>query len=186
VNTTLEDGRRVTLAVETGYPSTGRITVRIIHSDGGPWTLRLRMPRWTDAAGGYAQHTQDWRPGDAVTLDLDMTPRQVLPHPRVDALRASVAFQRGPLVYCLEQADQPGLNLADVAATAEAVDRGGVLEVPGVVRESGSQLYRTAPMSDPGRPVTLMAMPYHAWGNRVPGVMRVWVPLADRHDRPNA
>jgi DUF1680 family protein len=186
VNTILADGRRVAFAVETGYPSAGRITVRIVRSDGGPWTLRLRVPRWTDPDAGYARHTRDWRPGDAVTLDLDMTPRQVFPHPRVDALRGSAAFQRGPLIYCLEQADQPDVNLSDVAAVGDAVDRGGVLEIPGVVHEPGSQLYRTRPStSDPERPVTLVAMPYHAWGNRVPGAMRVWVPLAAHRDRPS-
>ena len=40
-------------------------------------------------------------------LRLDVTPRWTRPDPRVDALRGCVAIERGPLVYCLEQTDQP-------------------------------------------------------------------------------
>jgi len=86
-------------------------------------------------------------------------------------------------VHCLEQADQPqGAALADVAVRAGAAPRavGDVLEVPGVVRTPAAwdgELYRAQdPPADPGRPVTLVARPYHQWGNRTVDAMRVWVP----------
>ena len=30
--------------------------------------------------------------------------------------------------------------------------------------------------------MTLAAVPYHAWGNRVVGAMRVWIPRVDAAD----
>ena len=202
VAATLAGGRRVAFAVDTDYPSSGRITVRITGTDGGAWRLALRVPQWSAqttvtidgtarAAApddrGYAVVERDWRPGDSVTLDLDMTPRMVRPHPRIDAVRGSVAFLRGPLVYCFEQIDQPaGADLADVAVDARGVPHvaGDVLEVPGIQRTPaawGGSLYRDDdPAPEPGRQVTLIATPYHRWANRTVDAMRIWVPLEHR------
>ena len=47
-------------------------------------------------------------------LRLEMTPRWTYPDPRVDAVRGCVAIERGPLVYCFEQTDQPA-TLDEVA-----------------------------------------------------------------------
>jgi DUF1680 family protein len=104
---------------------------------------------------------------------------------------------RGPLLYCLEGADHPGLDLRDLvlpcgaALTAgyEAGLLGGVVALHGQARlsppaagwegEDGqSHLYRTAaaPLAaDPGATVPLTAIPYYAWANREPGAMQVWV-----------
>ena len=37
---------------------------------------------------------------------------------------------------------------------------------------------RSAATTDDGRPVTLEAVPYHAWANRRVEAMRVWIPEA--------
>ncbi|MEU7746165.1 beta-L-arabinofuranosidase domain-containing protein [Nonomuraea sp. NPDC049158] len=133
------------LRVETGYPWSGGVRVRVL--SGGSGRISLRVPAWakgatlaygpagpdggagSDAGGsdishmsgsrevepGYAVVAGDWRPGDEIRLDLPMAPRWTFPDRRVDALRGSVAVERGPLVYCAESvADEP--PLADVAA----------------------------------------------------------------------
>ncbi len=49
-------------------------------------------------------------------MHLDVTPRWTYPDRRVDAVRGCVAIERGPLVYCFEQADQlGGAHLDDLA-----------------------------------------------------------------------
>jgi DUF1680 family protein len=126
-----------------------------------------------------------------VTLDLDMTPRVVEPHPRIDAIRGCVALERGPLVYCLEQVDQEaGVDLADVAVpatpaprVAHRVDLLGdttVLELDGAVRTPatwGGRAYRpVTAAADDYRPTGLIAVPYHQWANRQVAAMRVWIP----------
>ncbi|MFD5947671.1 hypothetical protein ACFWAZ_10370 [Streptomyces collinus] len=51
--------------------------------------------------------TRAFRPGDEFRLELPVRPRWVTADPRVDAVRGTVAVQRGPLVYCAESVDRP-------------------------------------------------------------------------------
>jgi len=194
------------LRVETDYPWDGRVKATVEETDGATWQLALRVPGWCEGAslqvngqaveaatsgGTYAAVKRAWQVGDVVELDLPMEPRLTAPNPRVDAIRGSLAIERGPLVYCLEQVDQePDLNLLDVRIAPEASLQatrhehllGGVvaIEASGVVVDIGvwqDALYRPAPTENlPQREVTLTAVPYHAWANRGPGSMRVWVP----------
>ena len=104
-----------------------------------------------------------------------MPPRLTRPDERIDAVRGCVAIERGPLVYCLEQVDQPPGALVDQVRIDDgpltAADRPGLLggitvvEAPGRVPASGAA-------------VTLRAVPYFMWANRGLGTMRVWIPLA--------
>src|SRR4029077_1628203 len=111
---------------------------------------------------------------------------------REDAGR--VAVERGPLVYCIESPDQPGLtSLFDVelASPAEAFREelrgdmlGGVtvLRHRGVVAEkplADEPLYRVAAQQGrtPVKPLELTLIPYYAWANRGLTAMEVWIPL---------
>ena len=92
---------------------------------GGPHgrtTRRWRGPTADGDAGSRGARrltrTAVWRAGDRVVLDLPMQPRLTVPDPRIDAVRGSVAIERGPVVYCVETADLPaGVELEDVAST---------------------------------------------------------------------
>ncbi|WP_182907415.1 glycoside hydrolase family 127 protein [Microbispora sp. H13382] len=202
---TTPDGRRVEM--RTDYPWQGRVELAVTSEADAPWTLALRVPAWCAAytvsvdgepvrapvRDGYVRLTRAWRPGATVVLDLDMPVRQVAAHPRVDAVRGCVALARGPLVYCLEQADlPPGTVLEDVrldpAAPAVPItpgDREDLPDVPvvltarGLVADAGDSLYTAGPRRErTGAPLTLTAVPYFLWGNRSEGPMRVWIPVA--------
>lgn len=200
-------GRAVKLDMEADYPWSGDVKLTVGESDGQPWTLRLRIPDWARSAKlevngtpvtvepgtEYAAIDRTWQSGDVVTLSLEMTPELLAAHPRVDPTRASVALRRGPLVYCLEQADQSAdVDVQDVAVKPDSKLApvwqpdllGGVtvIEVDGVSLDTSAwdnALYRPLDSLTPaqGRAVKLTAIPYYAWANRGPGVMRVWVPL---------
>src|SRR5690606_8167467 len=116
------DGGTVALSVATEYPWAGTVSFTVTETPSRPWELALRVPAWSEATSvsvngedlpvdsgsqGYVVLGREWRAGDVVTLELDMTPRLVHPHRRIDALRGCAAVQRGPLVYCFEQVDQP-------------------------------------------------------------------------------
>jgi len=99
-----------------------------------------------------------------------------------------VAITRGPLCYCMEEADNGAdLHLCRVDASAAgqaAIGKVGIggramamLEVPGFRQEppaEGTPLYGSY-MPPKERPVTLKFIPYYAWANRGEGEMRVWV-----------
>jgi DUF1680 family protein len=100
----------------------------------------------------------------------------------VFAAAGQVALQRGPVVYCVEEADN-GAPLAALALprTARLEARftpdllGGcvVLEGSGVRTASAEALYSTA--TPASLPVRLRAVPYALWANRGEGEMRVWL-----------
>ncbi len=200
-------GRPVTLKMSTDYPWQGRVRLTVEETDASTWGLRLRVPEWSENItltlngqsigtptldSGYAVLERAWQAGDVVELALSIEPFVVEAHPRVDAVRGSLALQRGPLVYCLEAADHPGLNLMDIqldpavpllAAWREDVLPYGVMMVQasGYALEADewrNRLYRRL-SADGGplrRPVTLSAIPYYAWANRGAEAMRVWIP----------
>jgi DUF1680 family protein len=194
----------VELAVETGYPWSGSVTVEVAASGDAEWTLSLRVPAWArgavvdgqPVAPGYAELTRRWRPGDRVVVELDVSPRFAAPNPRIDAVRGCLALERGPVVYCFEAGDLPaGADLADVALEADTAPAdsgplgplGGVpgVSVAGVVRDLGGWGrieyvdVRELPPDGPAAPARLLAVPYFAWANRGDGGMRVWLPRSD-------
>ncbi|MEI6654721.1 MAG: beta-L-arabinofuranosidase domain-containing protein [Verrucomicrobiota bacterium] len=125
----------------------------------------------TPRADGYVHLQRSWQAGDVVELDLPMPVQRVLAHEKVKEDQGKVALMRGPLVYCLEATDQPGVDLTRAVLPADAALRaepradllGGVTVVTGQALANGE------------RPVPLTAVPYYAWENRDKGAMTVWI-----------
>jgi DUF1680 family protein len=187
VRTALPGGRAMGVRVQTDYPWSGHVIVRIEETDGAPWTLSVRVPEWAGEAvlrapadgdpvvaqPGYAAVERAWRVGDELTLELPVKPRWTRPDPRVDAVRGCVTLERGPLVYCLESVDQ----VPDVPLDAFAVD----MAAEPAERPAGEALPDAVAVEGAGRlvaggPVRLVFVPYHLWSNRGPSTMRVWTP----------
>jgi DUF1680 family protein len=120
---------------------------------------------------GYVHLKRSWKAGDLVELDLPMPVRRVLAHEKVEADKGKVALMRGPVVYCLEGVDNRDIDLfklslprsADMIAEHDAKLLGGVT----VIRARG--------LDESGKPVELIAIPYHAWSNREKQPMTVWI-----------
>ena len=106
-------------------------------------------------------------------------------------MRGCVAWARGPVVYCLEQHDQPaGVALEDIRVPAGVAPRAVFgSTVPGVPvvlvgqgsvrRVAGGALYADgAVTADDGGSVEVTAIPYFRWANRDPAPMRVWIPTS--------
>lgn len=193
------DGREAAVRVETAYPSDGDIRVTVLepatpHGAGEPWTLSLRVPSWAEGATltvdgatepvapGYARVTRAFAAGDVVELRLPVAARWTWADPRVDAVRGSVAVERGPLVMALESVDLgASVNTARVLVDGAPVERDGQVLVPVAPApvEDGAWPYAAdapAPTMEPARLTPLVA--YHAWANRGPSTMRVWMPVA--------
>lgn len=189
-------GAGLALDVETDYPRDGRIRITVRAAPMQEVELGLRIPSWAHGAvldgrpvePGLARTTRRWSPGGSIELILPLEPRLVVADDRVDAVRGSVAIEVGPLVYALEQADQPeGVGVDDLH-----IDAGSGMHLGDVVPELGVRRLQAAghvhgheEHPDPyraafGEPVrqaaTITAVPYFAWANRGGGPMRVWIP----------
>ena len=194
VSTQLDDGRRVGVEVKTGYPHDGIVTIVVSETDPGPWSLTLRIPDWAAEAWlshhgerkrvdpGNAAVEGTFNVGDMIELELPMAPRWTVPDPRIDAIRGTVAVERGPLVLCVESVDLPdGVDVDAVRIDPDADLR----EADGVVSAGGRIVGfedRPWPYPEPsgsaahGDEVPLPLVPYHDWAKRGPSTMRVWVP----------
>lgn len=187
------------VTMESNFPWEGRAKLTVHTEKDVTCTLAFRLPGWCDAPAvsaprdlerteqeGYCYFTGVWRDGDTVTLDFPMKMRLLMASSRVREDLDKVAVARGPITYCLEQADNgPDLHLCSIdssraeAAKAVPMEIGGrgmtVLEVPGMreAPEEGPLYQSYAPVKT--EPVTLKFIPYFAWANRGEGEMRVWV-----------
>jgi DUF1680 family protein len=114
---------------------------------------------------GYARIRRHWQAGDAVQLHLPMPVRRVGSHPKIEGNSGRVAVERGPVLYCAEEADNGGgievYHLPDNAALHPTFQ-------PDLL--SGC-VTLSAEVS--GKTVTLI--PYHLWGHRGLGQMAVWL-----------
>lgn len=197
-------GGEVQVRTKTQYPWDGEAGIEV-EAPAGEWTLSLRIPAWCGApalnvdgedlgavpdAAGYLRVRRNWEGRTVLRLRLPMPARFVSAHPRVDAVRGSIALARGPLVYCLEQPDQAeGVVLEDLAidpsAPVEILPAPNITGVATILKASGEvrrpksdALYTDAARggSSSRQPVPLTAIPYFRWANRGPSAMRVWIP----------
>ena len=193
-------GKPLTLTQATAYPWDGDIRLTIEADTPVPATLWLRIPGWcrhatasvngvaVDVAGltrkGYLGIRRDWTGGDEIRLTLDMPVEALHAHPDVGMDADRVALKRGPVLYCVEEADNgaPPQHMRLIAGEAKAAYQpellGGVvtLDVSATIDQTGDwqdTLYRPKPAATV--PGTITAIPYFAWANRKPGAMLVWL-----------
>ncbi len=201
-------GVPVVLHQQTNYPWDGTVALRVEPERLATFGLRLRIPSWCRAAEvringtalaleqsiehGYVVIEREWQAGDTVVMDLPMPIETRHAHPDVVADIGQVALQRGPLVYCFEQADHdvPLHRIlldhpADLAARPEADVLGGVIVLTGqsVALDTTTWqgvLYRAEPPTL--QQCAIRAIPYYACDNRAAGAMRVWMPYRAQFD----
>ena len=179
---TMKVGRKsLTIRQETNYPWDGAVALTVGTSRPLRTVMRLRIPDWcadwtltvngepvqAPVEKGYAVLERKWKDGDRIELNLDMPARLVAADPRTKEDEGCRAVQRGPLVYCLEEVDNPedfdGLRLREDVSFGEAFE-------PELLRGVVS-------LSAAAEDKTLKFIPYYAWDNREAGKMKVWIPL---------
>ncbi|HOT72884.1 MAG TPA: glycoside hydrolase family 127 protein [Anaerohalosphaeraceae bacterium] len=146
------------------------------------------QPTTLQTVKGYAVISRTWKAGDTVTVELPMPNRRILCDRRVQDNIGKTAFQRGPLVYCLEWPDVEGgkvLNLMiEPDAPLEAAYRVGLLGGVTVLRGTGMEIVRSGEQISK-TPRAFEAIPYYAWAHRGPGQMAVWIAGTEAAVRKN-
>jgi DUF1680 family protein len=197
------DGKKVLLKTETLYPWEGRVNISFKVEGGGPaaFAYGVRIPGWCGGwtiklngeeapytlGNGYALIRREWRDGDRLTLVFDMPVTFVEANPHVRENIGKTAVKRGPLVYCLEEADNgnelfkiysgsPAAGEIKVRLEKDLLD--GVVSISFTGRKlkdwDKDDLYRAA-AGAVYEEKELKWIPYYAWTNRSSGEMIVWV-----------
>ena len=192
---------QVLISQTSSYPWDGLIDITIQPKRPAVFSLNLRIPGWCRKAAlwvngdkmnldgcikhGYARVYRKWLPGDEVRLELDMPVERVRAHPNVKQNQGCVALARGPILFCLEEADNPAPlhrlilpKRAKFKTIYNGDTLGGIvkLQTEALFTEDtdwSEGLYRFQPPKT--HPCLLTAIPYYAWDHRAPGEMQVWI-----------
>ncbi|NLB68879.1 MAG: glycoside hydrolase family 127 protein, partial [Lentisphaerae bacterium] len=117
----------VKIVQETDYPWDGKILISVLPEQTASFTVALRVPGWCKSATlkingrkpksayniimGYIRIQRKWEKGDKITLTLSMPVERIEANPNARQNPDRIALKRGPVVYCLESADNGrGLN----------------------------------------------------------------------------
>ncbi len=190
------------ICIESGMPWNGDVTVRLRAKETG-LKLALRLPDWCSRYGlegaegaaleekdGYLYVEKDWAEEETLTLHFPMEIRLMAADENVREDAGKAALMRGPLVYCLEGADNgadlhllsvnPALHAAEkeieiCSVPMKAIEADGfrIKKRKADGKETEGVLYRSYRKPEKN-PVRLRFIPYYAWANRGENEMQVW------------
>ena len=173
------DNTNVTLRQETNYPWDGTVKLTVTPSNPLKKEIRLRIPSWCEqytlsvngqlvkapTEKGYAVLNKEWKQGDVISLSMEMPVKLMTADPRVKQNIGKRAIQRGPLVYCMEEVDNPQDfdNLKIAANTSfNAQFNPKLLNGITTIKATTNEL-------------AITLIPYYTWDNRKAGKMKVWI-----------
>jgi DUF1680 family protein len=183
------------VAMRSVLPFSDQVSLTIQRPFPTPITLNLRHPSWSpqvrvlindstyetftnqakpiDTASGYDPCQSDWinldrvwQPGDTIKLIFDMPIKVNYAHPRVNGHQSKVALSCGPMIYCLESIDNPGIDLFNTLLETRSLQ-----VVPGSINDFTCNLLQG--VSSKGE--ELKFIPYFLWANRGESLMSIWV-----------
>ncbi|MDF2156824.1 beta-L-arabinofuranosidase domain-containing protein [Algoriphagus sp. CAU 1675] len=194
-------GKKVPMELKANYPWEGEVTIAVDPKESTRFQLYLRVPGWAKGEAvpgglyrfgkdpspvillingekvdlveenGYLLIDREWKKGDLITYQLPMEVFEVYSRPEVVADRGKVALQRGPIVYCVEGADNGGKVLD--ALIPEEVDYN--VKDYAVLDEKVKALEFQVGNSTGEGSRSLTAIPYYTWANRGKNEMQVWI-----------
>lgn len=193
-------GAPIKLNIDSAYPFDEKVAISVSLEHPLEFSYAVRIPAW--CAGhhvlvngkkcvgilkdGFLYIHRCWCDGDRIELTLPMPARLVRANSLVRENIGKSAVCRGPIVYCIEEADNgPQLHRNRLCGEPNFTLFPGEGKLKGLpclscageyLLPDGPQLYTSA--KERYQTKTLRFIPYFAWCNRSPGEMAVWV----RHD----
>jgi len=116
---------------------------------------------------GYLVINRKWKSGDQVEIAMPMTVRRIVANDQVHDCEGKTAYQRGPIVYCLEGKDQKDGHVFNklIQPSGEITAHYEPSLLKGVeVLEGKAKTFETNGDTDE---TTFRAIPYYAWDNRM-------------------
>jgi hypothetical protein len=154
-------GTTVEMMQETEYPWKGKVTITVNPEQSTDFAIYLRVPdRKTSALyepmpevkgllsllvnnesietikeNGYIKISRTWEMGDKIDFEIPMEIQRITADDRIEANRGMLALRYGPLIYSVEEVDQPdiGKPLDPESLQLEWSDEllGGVMTIKG-------------------------------------------------------
>lgn len=189
---TVELGDKIVeLEQQTRYPYDGKVFIRATAKMKDekaaltPYFVKTRVPEWSGldrAEDGYAVRAiSPKKASNVFALDFPTPVVRMVANPQVEADQNRVALQRGPLVYCFEQVDNPGVRVDRIILAKDpqfkVVTRKNFIadgRVNEATKDAASRTVDVITCKDVNG-TTLTAIPYCVWDNRAAGRMSVWV-----------
>jgi DUF1680 family protein len=197
------NGRPVSVSMESGFPNNGNVKIAVSGAAGSGFRLALRIPGWTcgsyrlnvngasekEIKDGYI-YIEDFAEDAVIDISFDMIPRLMAADSRVAEDNLKVAVTRGPIVYCMEEADN-GDKLRqikldrNVSFTEEMTGEFGYDVV--TLRTDAKRIVRTVTSAKPfgelygeftsleEKEISLRLIPYYLWANRGENEMSVYI-----------
>lgn len=191
-NIALKSGN-VTIEQQTDYPYNGQIRILVEPEKQQAFTLKIRIPAWVrneipgnlyaynneacppytvsvngkkrtgTLHAGYLELARNWKKGDVVELHFPMAVRTVVANEKVTEDAGKYAIEYGPLVYCMEETDNPAGFDGSIVPQSFTVNwkpelLGGINRI---TEKSSEREY--------------VFIPYHTWSNRGAGKMKVFL-----------
>lgn len=210
----LSNGTAIGVRQETNYPWEGNVQITVSPAEPQVFAVFVRIPGWSQRngvkvngkevegarPGEYMALRRRWAAGDVIELSFDMRTQVLEANRAVSDDLDRVAFQRGPVVYCMEGLDQLEQGNRSVFASYSVQADGAtnetfaagllegvvVLEHPGFTMRGGREgaLYHRVESMQQARheSTTVKLIPYYAWANRAPTAMQVWIPARTPHN----
>ena len=192
------EGEKVKASITSEFPWDGHVSVTCESDTKEPYTFAFRIPGWcasyekeipkgaeVEEKDGYLYVTKVWAKGETIRLPMEIQFLASNPLVREDAGR--VAVKRGPVVYCMEEADNgKNLHLTKLCVngekTAEAADElgehfvrvtaeGRRMKLGDAEKQPLYHLYQ----KEEEEKTKLKLIPYYMWNNRGEGEMQVWI-----------
>jgi DUF1680 family protein len=111
---------------------------------------------------GYLEITRTWKTGDRIELQFPMQIRTVEADQQVKNDLGKFAVEYGPLVYCMEEADNPAWLSPTLFPKSSVIKwRPDLLGGINVISEKTGK-------------GECILIPYYIWSNRGVGKMKVW------------
>ena len=143
----------------------------------------------TKVESGYLVIEREWKIGDQVTYDLPMQVNRLISSSDLKFDNNRVAIQRGPIVYCVEGADNDNkawnfilpstvdFEISDQTILDEPIKALSAIVPVLSVSADGSSLQT--------QKKKITAIPYYTWANRGKNEMQVWLPTIIKNVKIN-
>lgn len=200
----------VALKMATDYPWDGKVKLNIDPAKKQRFKMFIRIPGWADSSNsrdsyqsinrgdssvifyvnhkpiavqrenGYVVINRDWQKKDEIEFEWTMSIHLMDARKDIKQDNDRLAIQRGPIVYCVEGADnkQGVWNLVLPEKTNFTATSYKILDEPVVALQAEVP---SAVANDNGDGIKIgtrkiTAIPYYCWANRGPNDMQVWLP----------